>query len=167
MIPREYLVPYLASNAIALVLLGLAFRKPAWVRWATIVIFTWAAWTNARLALTDPLEYQGFGELAVLEPYRRFIQGWFRGHTEWLVLPIAAGQLGIAVLVLVNSRWSRWVGAWSAIVFLTAIAPLGLGSAFPFSLTYGLAVLIMARRLSQAEVDPLSAAPQRRRIARP
>ena len=152
MIPREYLGPYLASNAIALALLGVAFRKPTWVRWATIVIFAWAAWTNASLSLTNPLEYQGFGEWAVLGPYRRFISGWFRDHTAWLVLPIAAGQLGIAVLLLLNSRWSRPLAAGSAIVFLLAIAPLGVGSAFPFSLTYGLALLIMARRLDQTEV---------------
>jgi len=154
MIPREYLVPYLASNAIALALLGTSFRKPTWVRWATIAIFVWAAGTNARLALTYPLEYQGFGELAVLSPYRSFIYGWFRDHTAWLVVPIAVGQLTIAVLLLLNSRQSRRLAVGGAILFLLAIAPLGVGSAFPFSLTYGLALLVMARRLDHASPTP-------------
>lgn len=151
MIPREYLVPYLVSNAIALALLGAAFRKPTWVRWASIVIFLWAAWTNAKLALTNPVEYQGFSELALLDFYRRFILGWFSDHTAWLVLPIAAGQLSISALLLLNSRWSRWLGAGGAVVFLMAIVPLGIGSAFPFSLTYGVALVIMARRLDGME----------------
>jgi hypothetical protein len=151
MIPREYLLPYLISNAVALVLLGAAFRRATWVRWASIVIFVLAAWTNARIALTSPLEYQGFGALAVLAPYRRFIFGWFRGHTTSLVLPIAAGQLAIASLLLLNSERSRWLGAGGAVVFLLAIAPLGVGSAFPFSLTYGAALIVMARRLGDTE----------------
>jgi len=145
----EYLLPYAVSNAVALLLLGAAFRKPEWVRWASIVIFLWAAWTNARLALTNPLEYQGFEELALLEPYRHFIVGWFRDHTASLVLPIAAGQFSIAALLLRNSEWSRRAGAGGAVVFLLAIAPLGVGSAFPFSLTYGAALVVMARRLGE------------------
>lgn len=147
MMLREYLLPYLTSNAVALVLLVAAFRRPRWVRWASVVIFGLAALTNTRLALADPLEYQGYLDLAVLDLYRDFIAGWFRDHTRWLVLPIAAGQLTIALLLLVNSRVTRWVAVCGAAVFLLAIAPLGVGSAFPFSLTYGLALIIMARRL--------------------
>jgi len=150
MIPREYLVPYLASNAVALILLGMAFRKPHWVRWALVVLFAWAAWTNARVAITDPGAYQGYGELALLEPYRRFIYGWFREHTTWMVLPIAAAQLGIAVGLLLNSALSGRLAAAGAILFLAAIAPLGVGSAFPFSLSCGLAVYVMVRRLDPA-----------------
>lgn len=150
MIPREYLLPYLTSNVIALVLLATAFRKPRWMRWAAILIFVLAAWTNTRIALSDPLEYQGYLDLAVLSLYRDFIAGWFRDHTRWLVLPIAAGQLIIALLLLINSRLSRWVAACGAVAFLLAIAPLGVGSAFPFSLTFGLSLIIMVRRLDDA-----------------
>ncbi|MGI9626825.1 MAG: hypothetical protein ACR2QM_08320 [Longimicrobiales bacterium] len=151
MISREYLVPYLASNAIALSLLVTAFRKPVWVRWASVVIFSWAAWTNTRIALTNPLEYQGFAELAVFDLYRDFVSGWFRTHTAWLVVPIAAGQLGIAVLLLLKSRLAHRAAVGCAVVFLLAIAPLGVGSAFPFSLTYGLAMVVMACRLEPTE----------------
>ena len=147
---REYLAPYLTSNAIALALLATAFRRPRWVRWASVLIFGLAAFTNARLALANPLEYQGYLDLAVLDVYRDFIAGWFRDHTRWLVLPIAVGQLTIALLLLFNSRVTRWVAVCGAVAFLLAIAPLGVGSAFPFSLTYGLALLVMARRLDHA-----------------
>jgi len=124
------------------------------VRWAAVLIFALAAWTNTRTALTNPLDYQAYVDLAILDLYRDFIVGWFRGHTRWLVLPIAAGQLTIALLLLINSRLSRWVAVCGALVFLLAIAPLGIGSAFPFSLTYGLALIIMARRLDDAADTP-------------
>ena len=122
------------------------------MRWAIVALFAWASWTNARITITDPAAYQGYGELALLEPYRGFIYGWFREHTSWLVLPIAAGQLGIAVGLLLNSDLSRRLAAGGAILFLLAIAPLGVGSAFPFSFTCGLAIYIMTRRLDM--VDP-------------
>ena len=145
--PTPYLVPYLISNVIALSLLGLAFQRPRWVRWASIGIFLWAAWTNTRIALFHPADYQAFAELAVLDGYRQFIAGWFREHTTLFLLPIAAGQCAIAILLFLNTRLTRRVGALGATVFLLAIAPLGVGSAFPFSLIYGLALGVMVRNL--------------------
>jgi len=149
--PTQYLLPYLMSNAIALGLLALAFRRPGWVRWASIGIFLWATWTNAHIALFHPGDYQTFAGLAVLDGYRRFITGWFREHTALLLLPIAAGQFAIAILLFLNPRMPRRTGALGAILFLLAIAPLGVGSAFPFSLTYGLALAVMVRRLELAD----------------
>ena len=151
MIPREYLLAYLISNAIALALLVLAFRKPASVRWASIAIFLWAAFTNARIALTSPLDYQTFGDLTWSAVYRSFIRGWFQDHTALLLLPIAAGQLAIALLLLANTPLTRRLATAGSIVFLLAIAPLGVGSAFPFSLTYSLALVVMVRRLEAEE----------------
>ena len=129
-IPPQYHNAYLISNALALALLGLAFRKANWVRWLSVAIFGWAAYQNSHIALHSPLDYQTFADLTSFEPYRDFIHGWFRAHAAELLLPIAAGQL--------------------------AIAPLGVGSAFPFSITYSVALCVMlygldrdvARRLS-------------------
>ena len=55
-IPPEFKTAYLVSNAIALALLGLSFRRANWVRWLSVAIFGWAAYTNSRIALTRPLE---------------------------------------------------------------------------------------------------------------
>jgi hypothetical protein len=149
-IPSEYLVPYLISNAIALLLLGLAFVRPTWVRWASVAIFAWAAFENSRIALTSPLDYQTFGELTVLAFYRDFIYGWFREHTAALLIPIASGQLAIAGLLAANTRATLRLGVAGAVGFLLAIAPLGVGSAFPFSFTYGLALTVMLRGLHRS-----------------
>lgn len=155
MIPRQYLVPWTVSNGVALALLALAFRRPGWVRWASIAIFLWAAFHNARIALVEPLEYQGFADLAVLSLYRDFIRGWFRQHTALLLLPIAAGQLLIALGLLVDRRVTRRLAVAGAVGFLLAIAPLGVGSAFPFSLVYGAALVVMERGLERIE-QPLA-----------
>jgi hypothetical protein len=163
-IPHEYLLPYLISNAIALALLGLAFRRPVWVRWASITIFLWAAFTNGRIAMTSPLDYQTFGDLTWSSLYRAFIEGWFREHTAWLLLPIAAGQLVIAFLFLSNTSRSRRLATVGAVVFLLAIVPLGVGSAFPFSLTYGLALVLMSQRFQEAETTVGQGATRRNRI---
>ena len=159
MIPSEYLLPYLTSNAIALGLLWLAVRRPGWVRWASIGIFLWATYTNTRIALFHPHDYQDFARLAVLASYRSFITGWFRNHTALVLLPIAAGQCAIALLLLRNTPLTRRLGVLGALSFLLAIAPLGAGSAFPFSLTYGLALVVMMRRLDRETRADVAASP--------
>ena len=155
-IPPQYHNAYLISNALALALLGLAFRKANWVRWLSVAIFGWAAYQNSHIALYSPLDYQTFADLTSFEPYRDFIHGWFRAHTAELLLPIAAGQLAIALMLIVNRSVTRKLAVFGAVAFLLAIAPLGVGSAFPFSITYSVALCVMlygldrdvARRLS-------------------
>jgi hypothetical protein len=82
--------------------------------------------------------------------YRAFIQGWFREHTASLLLPIAAAQLVIALLLVRNTVGARRIAVLGAVIFLLAIAPLGVGSAFPFSLSCGLAMVIMEWKLERA-----------------
>lgn len=116
-----------------------------------MLIFAAAAFLNARLALTRPAEYLGYGPLSLSSAYREFIYGWFSQHVQTLVLPIAVGQLLIAVLLTRRRPWRR-IGVAGAIVFLCAIAPLGVGSALPFSFSLSAALLVMEWRLSRNEV---------------
>ena len=71
--------------------------------------------------MSEPADYQAFGELAWSSLYRDFIQGWFRGHVPWLLFPIAVGQLVIALLFLDNTRLSRRLGTAGALVILLAM----------------------------------------------
>jgi hypothetical protein len=147
MIPREWLVPYLISNAVAVLLLLFAFKRPEVTRWACVLIFLSAAVVNTRLAIIRPLEYVDYGALTPSALYREFIYGWFSQHVRMLVLPIAAGQLAIAVLLTRSRPW-RQLGTAGAVLFLLGIAPLGVGSAFPFSFLIISAMIVMERRLS-------------------
>lgn len=146
MVPREFLAPYLVSNLIALVMLGLAWRRPRVARWLMVAVFAWAAGTNARFALVSPEVYLEYATLTPSALYRTFIEGWFAAHVAPMVLAIAAGQALIAVF-LAGPRAARWAGVLGAVVFLAAIAPLGVGSAFPFSLIFGAAIVLMHRGL--------------------
>ena len=142
MIPQEYLVPYLIANLIALGIFALAFWRPAVIRWIWVAIFVWAATVNTMTAAREPWVYLVYGDLTPSALYRDFIAGWFSTHIQPFVLSIAAGQLTIAIL-LSRAGDARWLGVVGASLFLLAIAPLGVGSGFPFSLMAIASLLVM------------------------
>lgn len=146
MIPREYFVMYAGANLIALAILALAFWGPRIARWVWVAIFVWAASVNAMTAAIEPLVYLVYGDLTASAVYREFIAGWFSTHIQPVVLSIAVGQMIIAIL-LSRSGDARRLGVAGASVFLLAIAPLGVGSGFPFSLIAIASLVVMERRL--------------------
>ena len=123
-------IAYSLSNLVAVLLLWVAWKKPALARALFFLLFAWASWFNTTTALHRPEIYTGYAPFAFLDVYRRFILGFFAQHTAPLVLGIAAGQAGIALGMLAKRRLFR-LGCAGGIVFLLCIAPLGLGSAFP------------------------------------
>jgi hypothetical protein len=149
MIPREYLVMYVGAILIALAILGLAFWRPAIARWVWVAIFVWAATVNTITAASEPWVYLAYGGLTPSALYRDFIGGWFSMHIQTFVLSIAVGQLILAIL-LSRSGDARLLGVIGASVFLLAIAPLGVGSGFPFSLIAIASLWVMERRLRPA-----------------
>jgi hypothetical protein len=149
MVPREFLVIYLAANAAAIAILAAALLRPRAGRWLAVLVFAWAAVTNARFAATTPEVYLEYAALTPSAIYRDFILGWFSAHVAPMVLAIAAGQAAIAVLLACPRPW-RLLGVAGALTFLAAIAPLGVGSGFPFSVTFGAAIVIADRRLARA-----------------
>lgn len=153
---REYLVPYLVSNGVALAILALAFVRPRAVKWIWAGIFVWAAAINTLTAHQTPLIYLVYGVLTPSALYQHFIENWFRRHIFLTVQTIAVGQLAIALL-LTNGGRARRLGVIGASIFLLAIAPLGVGSAFPFSLTAVASLLVMEWKISAATRTTASA----------
>lgn len=139
MTERSVFVANIASNVVALAILMVSWRWRRLGRVLFVLLFLWAAQLNFRLALTRPEAYLEYARWAV-DPYRRFILGPFARHTGPVVAAIAAGQLAVAVLAALAGRAVR-LGLLGAVVFLLAIAPLGRGSAFPFSLIVSVAAL--------------------------
>src|SRR5262245_56850790 len=146
MIPQEYVVMYLVANAVGLALLEIGYWLPRVARWAWVGIFIWAATVNTFTAATEPWVYLAYGGLTPSRWYEAFITGWFSAHIPEVVLTIAAGQLTIAILLSREGR-ARRLGVWGATIFLLAIAPLGVGSGFPFSLSAIGSLVLMERRL--------------------
>lgn len=145
-IPSEYLVPLIVSNAVAVALLIISFFKPKVARWLFVGIFIAAGLFNAYTAITQPEAYLMYGELALLRFYRDFIYGVFSQYTIFFILAIALGQLTVGVLLSRPDPLLR-LGVIGACIFLAAIAPLGVGSAFPFSLIAIGALIVMYRKL--------------------
>jgi hypothetical protein len=159
---RGVLIANLASNLVALLILLACRRWPRVGRGLFFALFLWASQVNLRLALTRPDVYLEYARWAV-EPYRRFILGPFAMHAAPIVAAIALGQLAIAVLVALRGRAVK-LGLAGAIVFLLAIAPLGRGAAFPFSLIVSAAAwLVMRRRIESTLPADLVSLVRRRR----
>ena len=142
MIPQEHFVPYAIANAFALATLALAFWRRDVCRWLGVAVFAWAAVANAVIGLTHPEAYVDYAALTPSAMYREFILGWFSQHVQAMVIPIACAQLAIAALLASRRPFHRRLGLAGALTFLLGIAPLGVGSGFPFSVTFGTALLV-------------------------
>ncbi len=159
----EFFIPFIVSNSIAVVLLILACWRPIITRWSFVAIFVWAAFVNGITSLAHPEVYRDYAPLALIAIYREFIRGFFWNHVAWFVFPIAVAQLAIAVLLTRNGIWMR-LGTFGMCTFLLAIAPLGVGSAFPFSLIAIAAAVVMMRNIERASrpmIQPVDGSPDR------
>ena len=140
---QEFIIPYSISQVASLVILITAWKNTRWARWLFFFLFLWASCTNMYYGITRPGIYQQYADMA-LSFYRNFINGWFSQYSNILVPLIAVGQFLIAMGMLMKGWWVK--GACiGAIIFLLGIAPLMVGSAFPFSITVSLAAVLILK----------------------
>lgn len=135
------LTPYLIAQAVAVGFLVTAWKSTRLARLLFVLLFVWASATNLYLGLTQPAIYGEYAAFAV-PVYRDFITGWFSRYSYLMVPTIAIGQLLIGVGMLLRGGWVR-LACVGAIVFLLSIAPLLVGSGFPFSLIVSWAVWLV------------------------
>lgn len=102
---------------------------------------------NSSTALYNPSDYLNYAPYA-LPVYKDFIEGWFAQHIATMVFVIASGQACIALGMLAKG-WIFKLACLGGIIFLLAIAPLGVGAAFPFSLTAGAGLWLLYGRGSE------------------
>lgn len=147
MITSQFLLPYVAANVIGLALIVAAIAWPRVARGAYVVIFAGAAAVNAWMGITQPdLYVTAYGTLALLPVYRDFIKGPFAEHATGILLGIAIFQLLIAILLTQSGR-ALLAAVIGGVIFFAAIAPLGVGSALPATLLYGVGLVVLYRRL--------------------
>jgi len=140
----EYLIAFIISNALAILLLVLSLKQLKTARMLFFVLFVWACIANWSMALTKPEDYLFYGNLTFLSIYKSFIYGWFSNHIQLMVGFIATCQALIAVSFLLKG-WIYKMGTLGAILFLLAIAPLGVGSAFPCTVILSVALYILLK----------------------
>jgi hypothetical protein len=144
---QEYLLPWIISNAVSLVLLFVCYKWSRIGRYLFSFVFLAASIVNTLEAIRNPQTYvDAYGKLAFFF-YKDFIQGFFASHTTVIVLSIAAGQFLISIFLFLGKKFFIY-GVLGGIIFLLAITPLGLGSAFPATLlmSAALAVLFVKHR---------------------
>ena len=138
------LVLYIISNVIALMMLLAAWKNVRLARLFFFLIFSWASWTNWKTALFSPQTYLGEADLTFFAFYREFILGWFSQHITEAVGFIATCQALIAISMLLKG-WCLKAGSIGAILFLLAIAPFGVGSAFPCTVILAAGMYLIVR----------------------
>ncbi len=136
---------YVGSNVFALVLVLLSAKWPKIARLLFSVGFVGAGVWNTLTALMRPTFYvTTYGPLATA-PYQAFLYGPFATNPALFVVPIAVGEFAIGVLATGKATWLR-LSMVGAMVFLAAIAPMGVGSAFPFSIFGIVAAYLLFRK---------------------
>jgi hypothetical protein len=148
---QQYIIPWTISQVVSLIILFLAIKKPVWTRYIFAVIFIAAGIFNWFTAIRTPEAYLIYASTAIA-PYREFITGWFAGHVTIVIPLIATGQIMMGLLMFIGGRWLA-LGCIGIILFLLLIAPLGVGSAFPFSITVSIAAYLVYRKIRMRRRD--------------
>ena len=139
---QVYLIAYIISNAFALMLLFFSWKHIKLSRLIFSILFAWASWANWTTALNSPADYLDYFSLALIPFYRNFIEGWFSEHIQLMVGVIATSQALIAITLLLKG-WVYKIGIIGGTLFLIAIMPLGVGSAFPCTLILAIALIML------------------------
>lgn len=139
-----YLILYIISNIVGILLLLIALKNPKLARLMFFLLFGWACWTNYTTVRNSPGVYLEYAAMS-LDFYADFINGWFKNNITTIVTLISLGQGLIALGMILKGWWVR-IACFGAIVFLICIAPLGVGAAFPFSITASLAAITILRK---------------------
>ena len=146
MIEYDSLIPYLLTNAIALALVYLAFKRHRLTRLIFILIFLLAGLFNIYTVLAQPEFFNHYADKAFLDIYRSFISGYFSQHIREVVESIGLGQIIVALLLSAGGRWLH-LGVIGGAIFFIALIPLGVSAAFPAMLFFILALLLMQYRI--------------------
>lgn len=142
---EAYTWPFTITNIVALFFVISAMKWPTAARILIGSIFVGAFAVNLFTALTNPSAYLEFGEFTPSAFYRSIILGPFSDHVQLYVSVIAVCQLFVGIFICFKGKPMN-VAMAGAIIFLLAISPLGIGSAFPAPLIMALGLVILMFR---------------------
>ena len=140
----EYWLPYAISQIVFLFLLLASWRWFFVARFFWTIIFLGAGIFNFYTASTQPEVYLAYADGALLSFYKNFILCEFSRHPAFYVKSIAIGQMLVGVLLMGRGKVFK-LGCLGGIIFLLAIAPLGVGSALPATLIGAAALVLLWR----------------------
>jgi hypothetical protein len=141
---HENLFPLAVTNIIAILLIFVCYKWPKIGRVVWGIIFILAGIFNIFMVNKDPQAYLNYRDNAV-EFYKFLIDGVFHSFTILIVSLIGAGQILAGILLLRKGKFFL-LGILGGILFLIAIAPLGIGSAFPSTLLMAISLIVLYKR---------------------
>jgi len=149
---QEFLLPYIISNAVGLLLIYICYR---WFKAGRIIfglIFLAAGIFNFYTAGKSPGAYvEIYGDSVWFSFYKDFIYGFFSQHVTLLVRTIAVGQLAVGIFLFLRGAFFK-LGILGGIIFLIAIIPLGIGAAFPCTLFMAFGLYLLYRNKIKNEM---------------
>ncbi len=142
----QYASLHVLAIIVSVALALMAFVWPRLARVGYAVLFGWAAWANWHALAHYPALYRDYGDLAVSGLYVEFIRGFFAYHVMFFVGAVVLCEMLVVAGLIWGGDFARVV-LFGAILFLIALAPLGVGSGFPATLimAVGAARLMFAR----------------------
>ena len=146
---QDYWIPYVISHVFALLLIFICYKWPKVGKVIFAVGFILAGIFNIYTGMSSPEAYvNAYGQGAVAL-YQKFIYGPFSDYTSLLVSLIAVGQILVGIFLFMK-RTFFLLGVLGGIIFLVAISPLGLGSAFPSTLLMSISLVLLHIRYKKA-----------------
>ncbi len=142
---EEYMLPVILANLVAFVLVLSSYNFPRFLRVIWGLIFIIAGIFNLITVYNEPGVYvDAFGPPAI-DIYQQFINGPFSERSALYVTLIALGQILAGGLIWSGGFW-YYLGLTGGVIFMLAIAPLGVGSAFPAPLIMAFGLILMMRK---------------------
>jgi hypothetical protein len=138
---QEVWIPYIITHAFSFALIFICWKLPKIGKVVWGIIFILAALFNMYLGNSNPQKYVEYGQHAG-GLYQTFIYGPFSSYTSLFVSLIAFGQILVGIFLLMK-RTFFLLGILGGIIFLIAISPLGIGSAFPSTLLMAFSLLLL------------------------
>ena len=144
----DYWFPYAVTHVLTFLMIIICYKWPKAGKVAWGIIFMLAGIFNIFTVIRDPQAYLSYRDHAV-DFYRFFIDGVFSSFTVFIVSLIGAGQILVGIFLLRKGKFFA-LGILGGIVFLIAIAPLGIGSAFPSTLLMAFSLVLLHIRYKKA-----------------
>lgn len=145
---QDVWIPYITTHVVTFLLIFICYKWPKVGKIAWGIIFILAGILNIYEGISNPETYVEYGQNAV-GLYQKFIYGIFSSYTSLIVSLIALGQILVGAFLFFKGK-PFLLGILGGIIFLVAISPLGLGSAFPSTLLMSISMILLYSRYKRA-----------------
>ena len=123
-------VGYWASNIGGAVIAVTGWKFTRIARFLLASLFAWACWFNLDTVAETPEVYVDYAWLTPFQWVSELMTGWFAANVTAIVTAVSIAQGLIALGLLLGGIYAR-IAAIGTMLFLLAVLPLGIGSAFP------------------------------------